>query len=117
MFYSVQGCPGGNPKEIWAPINMSLLTYLLVDITLRARLFSFPHYKTTLKEAVHYHLNPKEMDSAVGLLLEGLAALVCCFTANMELGRPQTEKNAKYQTSLEDSNQDKAARSGRAPSM
>ncbi|KAJ5922899.1 hypothetical protein N7516_010602 [Penicillium verrucosum] len=49
------------------------------------------------------------MDSAVALLLEGLAALVCCCTANREFSRPKDDKNPKSTIPLQDGNQVEAA--------
>ncbi|KAJ5186499.1 hypothetical protein N7449_011263 [Penicillium cf. viridicatum] len=55
------------------------------------------------------------MDSAVGLLLEGLVALVCCCTANLEFSRPKDDKNPKSNIPLEDGNQVEAAGNPSAP--
>lgn len=55
------------------------------------------------------------MDSAVGFLLEGLAALVCCCTANIEFRRPQDDKSPKPNIPLEDSKQVEAAGNPSAP--
>lgn len=54
------------------------------------------------------------MDSAVGLLLEGLAALVCCCTANLQFGRSK-EKNSKPGIPLDGVDQADAAGNPNAP--